>query len=135
MAQWLPDAGIAYLHVAELGGRRRQQAGDPTLNSGWRNASFRNYADYTMTQEYEDGLTRLTGLASRTRTVVMCGEPMPWRCHRLLISNTLTARGWSVWHLMGEPAPRPHRLGQWGAAPVVDRLERVIYPGDPPSVD
>lgn len=129
MAKWLPDAGIAYLHLAELGGRRRKQGADPTLNVGWKNASFRNYADYTLTEEYEAGITRLTGLASGTPTAVMCGEPMPWRCHRLLISNTLTARGWTVWHLMGESAPRRHQLGQWGAVPVVDRLQRVTYPG------
>lgn len=132
MAQWLGDAGIASLHLPELGGRRCQQDVDPTANAGWKNASFRNYADYTLTGGYEVGISRLTALARERRTVVMCGEPMPWRCHRLLISNTLTVRGWTVWHLMGEAAPRRHRLGQWGAAPVVDALERLTYPASAP---
>lgn len=131
MAQWLPEADIAYLHLAELGGRRRKQGVDPAVNAGWKNASFRNYADYTLTEGYEEGIARLTALARDSRIAVMCGEPMPWRCHRLLISNTLAARGWTVWHLMGEAAPRRHQLGQWGAVPVVDEPSRVTYPDEP----
>lgn len=133
MAQWLAETGIAYLHLTELGGRRRKQRVDPTINAGWKNASFRNYADHTLTEEYEEGIARLSALAQDSRIALMCGEPMPWRCHRLLISNTLTARGWTVWHLMGEAAPRRHQLGQWGAAPVVNELSRVTYPDDPPG--
>lgn len=60
----------------------------------------------------------------------MCGEPMTWRCHRQLIANSLVARGWTVWHLISGSAPRPHRLGQWGATPVVDDCKRVAYPVD-----
>lgn len=135
MTGWLAEAGIGYRHLAGLGGRRRQQEVDPTVNAGWKNASFRNYADYTLTDGYEEGITRLTALARDTRIAVMCGEPMPWRCHRLLISNTLVARGWTVWHLIGGTAPRRHQLGQWGAAPVVDELSRVTYPAETPYVD
>ena len=58
----------------------------------------------------------------------MCREPMPWRCHRLLVSNSLAAQGWTVWHLIGDAAPRPHELGHWGAQPSVDPDGQVTYP-------
>lgn len=117
MPAWLDRAGIGYLHAPGLGGRRpKQKDVAPALNAGWRNASFRNYADYTLTPEFEEALARLTDLATEQHVAILCGEPMPWRCHRLLIANTLTARGWRVVHLMNGAAPREHRLGQWGAA-------------------
>lgn len=129
MAQWLPEHGLAYHHLEALGGRRRRQPEvDPALNAAWQNASFKNYADYTLTDEYRCGIEELTALARRKRVAVMCGEPMPWRCHRLLIANTLTARGWSVHHLMAGAAPREHVLGQWGATPVLDADGRLVYP-------
>ncbi|MDV2475533.1 DUF488 domain-containing protein [Rhodococcus zopfii] len=129
MPAWLERAGIGYLHLPELGGRRPKQTDiDPALNAGWRNTSFRNYADYTLTPAFVAGLERLTGLAADRHVAVMCGEPMPWRCHRLLIANTLTARGWVIVHLMNNAAPRPHELGQWGAAPSVSPDGVVTYP-------
>lgn len=130
MPGWLDDAGIEYLHLAELGGRRPKQDVDPAINAGWRNQSFKNYADYTLSAEYEGAIGRLTALASEHRVSVMCGEPMPWRCHRLLIANTLAARGWTVWHLVNDAAPRRHELGQWGAAASVDDGV-VTYPASP----
>lgn len=128
MRAWLDRAGIDYVYMDRLGGRRRKQDVDPTVNAGWKNASFKNYADYTLLPEYEDGIARLTGLATRNRVAVMCGEPMPWRCHRLLIANTLTARGWTVRHIMGPGEPRVHELGKWGAAARTDADGRVTYP-------
>lgn len=131
MAQWLPEHGIDYRHLPELGGRRRKQPDvDPAINAGWQNTSFKNYADYTQTPEFEEGLAVLTGLAEQQRTVIMCGEPMPWRCHRLLVSNVLTARGWTVQHLTVNAPPREHVLGQWGATPVEDDDGHLIYPPD-----
>jgi uncharacterized protein (DUF488 family) len=135
MSRWLGDAGIRYIHFPELGGRRRKQSVDPGINAGWQNASFKNYADYTLTDEYQRGLTRLISLARSNRLAIMCGEPMPWRCHRQLIANSLVAQGWTVWHLMSGSAPRQHRLGQWGATPVVDEHKRVTYPAAPISSD
>ncbi|GAB2611702.1 DUF488 domain-containing protein [Pseudactinotalea suaedae] len=128
MPSWLGAAEIDYLHLSDLGGRRpRQPDIDPMLNAGWRNASFKNYADYTLSPDFERGLARLTTLAADQHVAVMCGEPMPWRCHRLLIANTLTARGWGVVHLMNGATPLQHTLGRWGAEPVVtDGV--VIYP-------
>jgi uncharacterized protein (DUF488 family) len=133
MAQWLPEHGIDYRHLPALAGRRRRQPDiDPDVNAGWRNDSFRNYADYTLTEEFERGLAELTELASRRRVAIMCGEPMPWRCHRLLIANSLTARGWTVRHLVAGGPTRTHVLGQWGATPAVDG-GRVTYPSTPPT--
>lgn len=129
MVSWLGEAGIEYLHLTELAGRRlKQRDVDPTLNAGWQNTSFKNYADHTLTPEYEAGLDRLTDLASDSHVVIMCGEPMPWRCHRLLISNTLAARGWDVVHLRNEEAPMRHELGRWGAKPSIGQDGIVTYP-------
>ena len=132
MTSWLREAHVDYLHLAELGGRRPKQRDiEETINAGWRNTSFKNYADYTLTAEFEAGLQRLTDLADARQVAVMCGEPMPWRCHRLLIANTLVARGWDVVHLINDAAPRPHRLGQWGAAATVAPGGVVTYPEQP----
>lgn len=131
MPSWLAAAEIEYLHLSDLGGRRPQQREiDPTLNAGWRNASFKNYADYALTEDFERGLARLSSLAADQHVAIMCGEPMPWRCHRLLIANTLTARGWAVVHLMNGAAPMEHTLGQWGAKPQVSDGV-VTYPEVP----
>lgn len=129
MPDWLDEAGIEYRHVLELTGRRRRQPEvPPEINAGWQNTSFKNYADYTLSEDYEKGLAELTELAARKPTVIMCGEPMPWRCHRTLISNTLTARGWTVRHLSTTAAPREHELGIWGATPEVSDDGVVTYP-------
>ena len=82
----------------------------------------------SIAQRANDRIERLTALAREQRVAIMCGEPMPWRCHRLLIANTLTARGWTVTHLMTNALPQVHRLGQWGAAPVVGPDGVVTYP-------
>ncbi|WP_446666501.1 DUF488 domain-containing protein [Flexivirga sp. B27] len=132
MADWLPDHGIDYRHLPALGGRRRRQHlpddVDPDINSGWQNTSFRNYADYTLTDEFRCGLDELTTLAGKQRVAIMCGEPMPWRCHRLLLANILTDRGWTVRHLMAGGPTREHVLGQWGAAPVRTAAGDLVYP-------
>ena len=129
MPQWLADAGIDYVHLPELGGRRPTQNSQSSVNDGWRQPSFKNYADYTLTVDYRNGIDRLTRMAQSRRTAITCGEPMPWRCHRLLIANTLTVQGWTVWHLMGDATPRRHELGQWGARPSVSHDGQVTYPG------
>jgi uncharacterized protein (DUF488 family) len=126
MPQWLGPAGIGYVHLPELGGRRSRQPIDPAINAGWQQPSFKNYADYTLQPAYQEGIDRLADRAA-ARVVIMCAEPMPWRCHRMLIANTLTARGWTVWHLMGDATARRHELGQWGATPVIAGGQ-VTYP-------
>lgn len=133
MREWLDRAGIGYRHLPELGGRRPKQDVDPQINAGWRQRSFKNYADYTLSPSYEDGIARIVELASEYRVAYMCAEPMPWRCHRLLISNTLAARGFTVWHIMPGGSARPHHLGAWGAVPSVDAAGRLTYPQSHPT--
>lgn len=127
MQIWLPESDVLYRHLEDLGGRRRNKAADPVLNAGWQNASFRSYADYTLTDDYERGLAELDRLAGDHRVAIMCAEAVPWRCHRSLIANTLVARGREVEHLMFGAAPIPHEVGRWGADAVVDD-GTVTYP-------
>ncbi len=79
---WLSEAGIGYVQLAELGGRRPKQPVDADVNGGWKNASFHNDADYTLGDDYRVGIERLEALGREKRVVLLCGEPMPWRCHR-----------------------------------------------------
>jgi uncharacterized protein (DUF488 family) len=108
---------IGYEHIAELGAlRRRQRLIEPSPNGYWENASFRNYADYALTDRFREGLDRLTDLGSRSITAVVCAEAVWWRCHRRIIADHLLASGHSVFHILGpgkiEPAsltPGAHR--------------------------
>jgi uncharacterized protein (DUF488 family) len=108
---------IGYEHIAELGGLRgRQRLIEPSPNGYWENASFRNYADYALTDRFREGLDRLTDLGSRSITAVVCAEAVWWRCHRRIIADHLLASGHSVFHILGpgkiEPAsltPGAHR--------------------------
>lgn len=128
LPEWLGDAGINYVHLPQLGGRRGRQEVDQSINAGWRQLSFKNYADYTLGSTYRHGIQLLTELAANQRLAIMCGEPVPWRCHRLLIANTLAAEGWTVWHLIGNAPPQRHELGRWGAVPVLGAKAQVTYP-------
>jgi uncharacterized protein (DUF488 family) len=95
----LPRHGIVYVHLPALGGLRKPRP--DSVNSGWRNASFRGYADYMQTREFALALEDLMRLARERRTCVMCAEAVPWRCHRSLIADALTARGVEVLHIIG----------------------------------
>ena len=119
----LADAGIGYEHLAELGGLRKARPDSP--NAGWRNASFRGYADYMLTPEFEAGLQKLLALAdSRGPVAMMCAEAVPWRCHRSLVADALFARGIEVQHILGQAPRQTHRLTP--IARVQD--SRVTYP-------
>jgi uncharacterized protein (DUF488 family) len=128
LAHWLPEAGIAYEHLPDLGGRRRPQDVNPHLNAAWRSASFKNYADYATTPAFEQALDNLSRVAEQEPTAFMCSEALPWRCHRSLVATALMARGWEVTHIMCDHN-RPHQLGQWGPEPLVV-AGRVTYPVD-----
>ncbi|MEO8852108.1 MAG: DUF488 domain-containing protein [Allobranchiibius sp.] len=128
MRDWLKRADVGYLHLSELGGRRRKQDVEPDINAGWVNQSFKNYADYTLQPAYDAVIADLSEQAAHHRLALMCAEPMPWRCHRLLVSNTMTARGWTVRHIMAGSEPRIHVLGAWGADAHIDADGRVTYP-------
>ncbi len=111
-AETLPEplgaADIRYVPLPALGGLRH--ATPDSMNTGWRNASFRGFADYMQTPEFEQGLERLITLASARSTAMMCAEAVPWRCHRSLIADALTARGIRVLHIIGAGPARQHIL-------------------------
>ncbi|HEY4901335.1 MAG TPA: DUF488 domain-containing protein [Terriglobales bacterium] len=110
LEQELPRCGIAYVWMKELGGRRKKMR-DDSPNIGLRNDSFRNYADYMMTAEFADGVTRLLEMAERESTAIMCAERVWFQCHRMLVSDYLTAHGHAVLHIDDEKHPvRPHKL-------------------------
>jgi uncharacterized protein (DUF488 family) len=111
----LPEAlrpyGIAYVSLPALGGLRHPRADSP--NTGWRNASFRGFADYMATPAFTAGLDELLTLAARQRTAIMCAEAVPWRCHRSLIADALLVRGVTVEHILSESRRAPHHLTPW----------------------
>jgi len=128
MIKWLTNDTITYQHATDLGGRRnRQHDVEPAINAAWKNASFRNYADYSLGDAYEAALANLSAMAQTSRIAFMCSEALPWRCHRSLIANSLVARDWAVHHLMSARKVVEHRLGQWGPEPFVTD-GRVTYP-------
>lgn len=89
---------IEYVHMPELGGRRR--ARPDSLNMAWRNETFRGYADYMETKEFREALTGLVETARTQRTAIMCAEALWWRCHRSLISDFLKVKGIKVEHIL-----------------------------------
>ncbi len=115
--------GVGYVHLRELGGRRRTTK--DSINTGWRNLSFRGYADYMQTDEFRAGIERLVELARAQPTVIMCSEAVPWRCHRSLIGDALLARGFHVMDIMSETSARPHELTPWAQVSGVS----ITYPG------
>ena len=104
----LKTAGIGYLHMPGLGGLRRPRP--DSINMGWRNASFRGFADYMETPEFENHLGKLIRLVQRKQIALMCAEALPWRCHRSLISDALEVRGTSVAHILSSTHLQPHRI-------------------------
>jgi uncharacterized protein (DUF488 family) len=118
----LTEAGMGYTHVAELGGLRR--ARKDSLNVGWRNASFRGYADYMQTPEFEAAIQALIEGAKREQLTIMCAEAVPWRCHRSLIGDALEVRGIAVVDIMSATRTQPHVLASFAKV----RGTQVTYP-------
>lgn len=126
----LPQANIEYVPLPKLAGRRRASPEAASPNAGWRHASFRAYADYMATDDFELGLQQLLTLAERGPVAMMCAEAVPWRCHRMLIADALAARGVEVLHLDSRRPGRPHRVTPFA------RFDgrRVTYPAyEPPA--
>jgi uncharacterized protein (DUF488 family) len=105
----LPAAGIRYVWMKALGGYRKKTRED-SPHIGLRNASFRNYADYMLTAEFENAIAELVALAETSRTAYMCAERVYFRCHRMLVSDWLVAHGHEVVHIDGTGPVKPHRL-------------------------
>ena len=127
LAGSLAQFGIAYEHIAALGGLRgRKRDVPPDVNAFWENQSFHNYADYATSQEFRSGLIQLRELGHDVRCAIMCAEAVWWRCHRRIIADYLIARDESVSHILGRGQIEPARLttaarpGSHGA---------LIYPG------
>jgi uncharacterized protein (DUF488 family) len=97
------------------------------MNTGWTNPSFRGYADYMQTEAFETNLEALLRQASEDRVAIMCAEAVPWRCHRSLVSDALTARGIAVEHILSAARRQEHKLTSFAR---VDGT-RVTYPGPP----
>jgi uncharacterized protein (DUF488 family) len=121
----LPAAGIRYRSMTALGGYRKKIL-EESPHIALRNQSFRNYADYMLTPEFEQAISELVALANDSRTAYMCAERPYFRCHRMLVSDWLTAHGHEVLHIDAEGPARPHKL--MPEARIVDG--RLIYRGD-----
>ena len=122
----LEEAGITYIHQPQLGGLRKPKK--DSINEGWKNTSFRGYADYMQTELFWAALETLTKAARNGPTAIMCAEAVPWRCHRSLIADALASRGWTVRHIMTNTKADTHRMTRFA---VIDQ-DRVFYPSTPP---
>jgi uncharacterized protein (DUF488 family) len=123
LARWLPDAGIAYSHLPELGGRRRPAT--RSRNGAWRESAFQGYADHMSSMEFAEGLRRLERLGRHQPTAIMCAEAVWWRCHRRLIADALTARRWRVEHLGVGTTAAVHELSPFA---VIEQGGGLLYP-------
>jgi uncharacterized protein (DUF488 family) len=108
LASTLQAENIDYVAASALGGLRRPRKDSP--NTGWRNASFRGYADYMQTPEFEAGLDALIRMSREKRTAIMCAEAVPWRCHRSLVADALEVRGVAAVEILSERSARLHEL-------------------------
>lgn len=120
----LSRAGIEYVHMPGLGGLRKPRADSP--NGGWRNDSFRGYADYMQTEDFWNAVADLVARAEERPTAIMCAEAVPWRCHRSLVADALTALGHTALHIMTENRADPHRVTSFA----VVRDRRLTYPAE-----
>lgn len=122
LARSLKHARVGYHHMPQLGGLRK--AKKDSINTAWRNASFRGYADYMQTDEFRQALDDLIAHAKQRPTAIMCAEAVPWRCHRSLIGDALVGQGWAVLDIMTEKRADPHVLTSFARI----RDHQVSYP-------
>jgi uncharacterized protein (DUF488 family) len=122
LKQALKENGIRYKHLKKLGGLRHSKK--DSINLGWRNLSFRGYADYMSTPEFSEGLEALIKIASERETAIMCAEAVPWRCHRSLIADALIKKGWLVRDIISRASAATHR-----STPFLKvRKGQIVYP-------
>lgn len=124
LAVSLPDNGISYVYMKELGGLRPKAKN--SINMGWHNQSFRNYADYMQTQEFADAIDQLIAHTQKKTVSIMCAEVVPWRCHRSLVGDALLVRGVQVLDIMSETSVRAHTLTSFA----VTTGTTITYPHD-----
>lgn len=122
LAEQLPKSDIRYLPFKSLGGRRRPSK--DSVNVGWRNESFRGYADFMQTPAFVEALEMLMAEARQSVLATMCAEAVPWRCHRSLISDALLVRGWNVLDILSMTKATPHKLTPFARVEGV----KITYP-------
>ena len=120
----LRASGIGYTHLKKLGGLRRAKR--DSINQGWRNASFRGFADYMQSAEFEAGLERAMKLATTKPCALMCAEAVPWRCHRSMVADALVARRVPVEHIISGARTQPHKITPFARI----RGKRITYPDE-----
>jgi len=120
----LPLVGIQYLHEPELGGLRKPAL--DSINSGWKNPGFRGYADYMQTKRFQTAVTRVVELSGKQQIVLMCAEANYGKCHRMLLSDALAARGIAVIHILDQAQAKPHELTSFAKV----EGTRITYPAD-----
>ena len=114
LSESLQHEGLSYKHMPQLGGLRKPKK--DAINTGWRNESFRGYADYMQMNEFQRALEELMAYGTSRTTAMMCAEAVPWRCHRSLIADSLVTRDWEVRHIMSETKADRHRLASFAIA-------------------
>lgn len=123
LKETLGKKNIAYIRLEKLGGLRHTTKA--SINTAWKNSSFRGFADYMQTEEFHTGIEQLIKLASNKQTVIMCAEAVPWRCHRSLIGDALVIRDIQVEDIMSEKATKAHEITPWAKVEDVT----ITYPG------
>lgn len=108
LSRALGECGITYVHLQDLGGRRRPRPDSPHI--GWRSASFRGYADHMESTAFRRALDQAMADARRETVALMCAEAVPWRCHRQLVADILTVCGFEVAHILGAGRSQIHNL-------------------------
>jgi uncharacterized protein (DUF488 family) len=121
----MPQNGISYIHLKDLGGRRNPKPG--SVNTGWRNSAFRGYADYMETDNFKNAIEQLENIATKKPTAYMCSEAVWWSCHRSLVSDYMKVRGWNVLHIMATNKATEHPFTK--PARVVDGELTYTQPG------
>ena len=118
----LKKQGIQYTHMSGLGGLRHAKA--DSINTGWHNASFRGYADYMQTEEFNKNIDDLIEMAHEDQIAIMCAESLPWRCHRSLVSDALLIKGIDVEDIFSMTSKKPHTLTSFARV----KGKKITYP-------
>jgi uncharacterized protein (DUF488 family) len=124
LAHALRNHHIGYRHQKDLGGLRHTHA--DSINTAWENASFRGYADYMQTDDFNNGIETLIEIAREKTVAIMCSEAVPWRCHRSLVGDALLARGFQVEDIYSMTSCKPHTMTPWA----VVHGTNITYPGN-----
>jgi len=128
LTECLTARNLEYVHTRELGGLRHARRDSP--NAGWRNESFRGYADYMQTPEFRTAVEKLIRMSRERRVAIMCAEAVPWRCHRSLVADALNVRGVPVVEILPDSSYRMHKLTPFAQ---VDGV-RITYPPEQPEL-